>query len=256
MATRPDFTQAQRRQVKTLGVTPEQIAELARALPHIAIYGRESTSQGVVRKRLSEVADAAHALAIALKRLERANDRADGYAAALLFEAHSDRLAADWRADPMQPKYPDNPDPDALRVEVARLETIARDACVRIEGKQARSSAGSPQPVSWIDDALLRGWEKTYNAHLSDDDLRSGNPPPLPEYPFGPSERGHRAKFRKVVEICFQAAGYKNPAASAERACKVFAKHERALFADLYEWTDANPTQGQGHKKADSRSKK
>ncbi len=225
---RPSFTKELKRQLRNQDVTAEQIEALEKVLPHLRSFS-QSVPMPDVRERLQNVADAAHALAIAIKRLDHGTDPADSAAAWRLDEAHSDQLATDHLADPLQAHYPDNPDPQALRVEVERLEGIA-DAAIK-PLRQTRGKKGSLLPVSWIDDALLQGWNQTHTAHLSDDDLRSGNYPPIPDYPFAPRNSG---AFQEIVSICYQAAGY--PTSDIDRAIKNYLRSERKRWA----WMDEN----------------
>jgi hypothetical protein len=249
----PEFKTDQRKRLTALGVTAEQIAELARILPSIAAYGTRPVKLGDVRKRLSAIAESARLLARELNRLSRGgNDPALNVTSYLLWDAHGVRLRRDRDAVPLD-KPPRNPPPDKLATEITRLSEVANSALKQIAGRQARHCPANPQAISFINYALLEGWCKTHNAHLSGNDLRASNCPPLPEYPFAPGERGHRAKFRKVVEICYQASGHPNP--DPERAVKAHGKLERKQFASLFEWTEISPTHGIGKRK-DSRSKK
>lgn len=227
---RPRFTQEHKRQLRNQDVTAEQIEALEKVLPHI-LLSAQSVPMNDVRERLQNIADAAHALAAAIKRLDHGTDPADSAAAWRLDEAHSDQLAADHLADPLQAHYPDNPDPQALRGEIERLESITNAAIEPLQGRQSRRRTGSPWPVSQIDDALLQGWNRTHTAHLSDDDLRNGNYPPIPDYPFKPRKGG---AFREIVSICYQAAGH--PTTDPEWAIKSYLHSER----ERWEWMDAN----------------
>lgn len=231
---KPCFTSEHKRQLRRHSVTAEQVGELEKILPHIRLSAQPALMADV-RSRLQDIADAAHTLASAIKRLDHGIGPADSAAAWRLYEAHSTQLAADHLADP-HTHYPNNPDPQALRVEAARLEAIANAAMEPLRGKQARARTGSLLPVSWIDDALLDGWSKTHTNHLSDDDLRKGNYPPLPAYPFAPSQG--RA-FREIVSICYQAAGH--PTADPERAIKNYLRGERKRFDGLFDDRDTSP---------------
>lgn len=253
MTNCPNFSTDQRKRLARLGVTPEQVAELIRVLPSVAASGKNPPKLADVRAPLEKIRDTAAILARDIARVSsHRDDRALSMAAFLLWDAHGQRLHDDYFAAPLEPR-PRNLPPDKLAKEIKRLAEIADDALKRIAGKQTRHRIADPQPVSLIDHALLEGWNKTHSAHLSDDDLRNGDYPPLPEYPFGPGERGHRAKFRKIVEICYQASGHPN--ADPERATKAYAARERVRFADLFEWTEAGPSRDIGIRK-DGRSKK
>ena len=79
-----------------------------------------------------------------------------------------------------------------------RLEGITHAALDRMHGKQSGPHLASPWPVSWIDDALLDGWNKTHFNQLSDDQLRSGNYPPIPDYPFA-AKTTNPGAFREIL---------------------------------------------------------
>lgn len=254
----PDFTAAQLRDLKRLGVTREQVEALRRVLPSIQ-WTTQSVPVTDIYKRLLAIASDAEKLAKELKQLKRPHDRATGQASFLLWEAHGQRLHDDHYAAPLEP-MPLNPPPDKLAMEIERLAAVADAAIARMKDKrgklkQSRPMPASPRPIANIDEALLDGWGKTYTDHLTDEQLRRGEyPRPLPAYPFAPSI-ADGSPFRKIVSLCYQAAHH--PTVYPERAIKTYLRYEHQRWGDVFEWTEVSPTQSIGRKRqGDGRSEK
>ena len=207
----PDFTDDQRRSLKSLGVCDEQIKELRHALISVRQHARQPAANNDMAAQLAEV----ERLASELSRKLRAAVIPD--AARMIEERY-------W------PQRPTDDGPTVAMHLCPRLDALTVAAGGAAEalpsGMQSRSRVGNPEPVQWIDDALFNGWAKAHGTgavhawidpNNEDADiaaaLERGNAmaraKPYPET-FRPSV-SVSSPFFEIVCICYAAVGYEKP---------------------------------------------
>lgn len=213
MATRLDFDAHQRKQLNDLKLCDEQVVELRNLLPHIRGHLSKPPAKNDVADMLDRVATQCDQLADTLRSLVILDDASHAAAAALIEVGY-------WAA------HPDDCGPTAAHHMVRRLDTLVR---VALEAKAAlpkaptRHRTGNPQPIQWIDEALLHGWVKRHGKphswtrkHVQAHQLL------LPSV-------SEASQFHEIVEVCY-AAGYRR---FPKRALEAYVKAQNETRNEL-----------------------
>lgn len=192
MARRPEFTAAQRKRLKDLGVIPEQIERLRAVLVVVQSALQRDPAQADVRDVLGDVAKHTHSLLATLRPMVSRND----VARAVAIE-HMDEAFMDLRREARQPLRFEEGEV-AIRILIPQLQQLhlaAHNAFRKMGSylKPARSRTANWIGVSVLDGALRDGWGL---AHPHE---------PIPEK-FEPTAK-EGSTFREVVGICYEAAG-------------------------------------------------
>lgn len=243
----PDFTDDQRRRLKTLGVIDEQVNELRHALIVVRQYVRTPAANNVQAEHLAEI----ESLASELSRKLRTAVVPE--AARMIEERYWQERLTDDGATVAGHLCP-------------RLDALAASASSAVDslpkGKPVRGRSGDPEPVKRIDEALHVGWAKAHplglvsawidpeheetaltnaleriaadlpalgsaasraraEAEVYPESLR-------PSVSTGPKGKGRA--FPDVVAICYAAAGYdKAPKRALEAYVKAFNSNLKEL---------------------------
>lgn len=247
----PDFTDDQRRRLRTLGVIDEQVNELRHALIVVRQYVRTPAANNVQAEHLAEIESLARELSRKLRTAVVPE------AARMIEERYWLQRVMDDGATVAGHLCP-------------RLDVLAASAASAADslpkGKPVRSRAGNPEPVKRIDEALHAGWAKAHSLSLVstwiDPDHEETEltatleriASQLPEsgsdaskalakaqrYPdsFYPSvstgRQGQGRAFPDIVEICYAAAGYQQaPKRALEAYVKAHNRNRKELLAGL-----------------------
>lgn len=192
MAGRPEFTAAQRKRLKYLGVIREQVERLRAVLVAVQSALQREPAQGDVRGVLGDVAKHTRALLAILGPMVSRNDIAR--AAAI---EHMDEAFMDRRREAGQPLRFEEGEV-AMRIlipQLQQLHLVADTAFKKMGGhlQPARSRTAHWIGVGVIDGALRDGWEFAHSGES------------IPEK-FKPTAN-EGSTFREVVGICYEAAG-------------------------------------------------
>lgn len=247
----PDFTDDQRRRLRTLGVIDEQVHELRHALIVVRQYVRTPAANNVQAEHLAEI----ESLATELSRKLRTYVVPE--AARMIEERYWLQRSMDDGATVAGHLCP-------------RLDVLAASASNAVDslpkGKPVRGRSGNPEPVKRIDEALQAGWAKAHPLGLVSAwiDPKHGEEAltialekiaaDLPElgseasrarakaekYPdsllpsVSTGRRGQGRAFPDIVEICYAAAGYqKAPKRALEAYVKAYNRDRKELLAGL-----------------------
>ncbi len=155
---RRTFTDAQKRELHRLQVTPAQVERLERILPAIAYYTAQGPRLADARAPLVKLATDAHKAAAALRVLLDASDEAMQESRLRLLEAIEARHPERCQADPARVSFfhrYDRREPEALRL-LATLQDVEQAASHAVEHmpRQQTRRVSPPYPVQLIDAAL------------------------------------------------------------------------------------------------------
>ena len=213
------FTQEQIRELKSIGLSPEQTDELANhALPSMGAYLRKQPAKGEVVAELDSALTALQRAENAIHRLLRGSTAPQSQArevppsdAALArvlvasFDMGADGYVLDKALPPLSA---------AIRVIELAIRTLP--------SPPTRHRTALYFPVQLVDKALVSGFLKA-SGHwpgLSGPNASQ----PVPPYPIERSY-GEGSDYRRIVEICYEAAGA--GAGSRERPIREFLRLER-----------------------------
>jgi hypothetical protein len=219
----PQFTAEQRKRLEQLNVLPEQIGELHHALSMVKLTLYPRATLTAVRALLTSVESHAEALMVALGKMATQFDSAHTESFGLIEEAYWNIRREDERQNDSATKYMPVHDDDGATLAhhlIPRLSALAQAANLGLAKKGAkptRHRTASPQPIRWIESALLRGWNQAHGSRVvhgrSAEEFEEKmeamrKTPPMPPYPrnFRPSDKEGCA-FREIVSICYEAAG-------------------------------------------------
>jgi hypothetical protein len=222
-ADRPHFTCEQRKRLEQLNVLPEQIEQLHHALSMVKITLFQRATLTAVRDVLTSIDTHAEALMDVLRKMATQFDGAHAESLGFVEEAYWNiRREDDQQGNSNSKHIPahDDDGPTSAHHLIPCLSALARAARRGLEAKGAkptRHRTASPQPIRWIEDALLRGWNQAHgsivvhgkSAEEFEEKMASmRKAPPRPPYPeaFWPSDSVGGA-FREIVGICYEAAG-------------------------------------------------
>lgn len=192
MAQHLDFTAAQRKRLKELGVIPEQVERLRAVLVVVQSVLERAPAQNDVKAALEEVSKQTHSLLAILRPMVSKDDVAR--AAAI---EHMNEAFMACRREAGQPLRFEEGEV-AMRILIPQLQQLhlAADTAFKKMGSHlepARSRTAQWIGVGVIDGALLDGWEL---AHPHE---------PIPERVAPTAREG--STFREVAGICYEAAG-------------------------------------------------
>lgn len=223
---RPDFTAEQRARLQSVAVLPEQIEQLRHALMMVKLTLSPRATLTNIRMVLSSVENHAEALIDVLGKMATQIDSAHAESFGVVEEAYWDirREDADRGGTASNLGVQDDDGATLAHHLIPRLSALARAASIGLAAKGAnkptRHRTASPQPIHWIESALLRGWNQAHGSSVVHaksaeefeekmEALQKG--PSRPPYPskFRPSDREGCA-FREIVSICYEAAGAPN----------------------------------------------
>jgi hypothetical protein len=198
------FDANQRRALRRLDLLDEQIRQLETvALPLCAASFRPLPGLNEVRDELDMVTEAVRRADLTLKAV--INARQAHFP--VRFEVRQ------WIA---LTAYDQDKAPAVLISEtstsLSQMLELLRSTRSSLPREQRRSTAGDWRPVAFIAQALLEGF------------IRHHNPPPLPPYEIEVS-KGAKSPFRRIVEVCYEAAGH--PSTNAEKAIRAYQARKR-----------------------------
>lgn len=231
MTVLTNFTAAQRRELRRLGVCDQQMEALRFATVTIKRVLYPAAAHNDVAALLDRIADASRELGLKLHSLAAQIDSAHATAFCLVETGY-------WQGDRLGDEGP-----SAAYHLIPRLAALSSAA---VAGKEslpegpARSRTADWQPIKKIDSALLHGWVKAHGPFVRS----SGDPEsvavalaeihaqaPAKPYPkeFRPSSSADSV-FRRIVGICYAAAGAVNN--DPERAIKAYVSKVRKYRAE------------------------
>lgn len=219
----PRFTAEQRKRLEQLNVLPEQIEQLRHALSMVKLTLYQRATLTAVRALLTSVESHAEALMVVLSKMATQFDSAHAESFGFVEEAYWNIRREDERQNGSATKHmPVHDDDGATSAHhlIPRLSALARAARLGLAAKGAkptRHRTASPQPIRWIEGALLRGWNLAHGSSVvhgkSAEEFEEKmaamrKAPSRPPYPgdFRPSDKEGCA-FREIVSICYEAAG-------------------------------------------------
>lgn len=230
----PNFTADQRRELRRLGVSDQQVEELRAAALSIKLALYPAAARNDVLALLNRVEATSQELIRALTSLAQGIDSAHATASALVEEQY-------WSVD----RFEDD-GPTAAHHLIPRLTALANAAKsgkTTLPSRPVRHRVGDWRPIKAIKSALLHGWVKAHGPFaysvaegedVGDMIAHAKRHPPAEPYPkrFDASSSPN-STFRRIVGICYAMAGARNP--DPERAIKAYLAHERKARAAVME---------------------
>ena len=209
-----EFTEEQRRELESIGLLSEQVAEVERAaLPSVRAFLRRQPAKNAVRDKLMATAEALKVAEDAVRSLL--------YASMAYPADATEILPADAAlARVLMASFDAGADGDVLdraMLPISAAIHVVERALKTLPERATRHRTGSGYPVQLIDQVLLTGFLK---AHGHWPGLVGPNAAtPLPAYLI---ERSYApgSDYLRIIEICYEAAGAGK--GSRERAIREF----------------------------------
>jgi hypothetical protein len=222
MATRPDFTPAQVRELKSLDLCDEQIGELRKALLEVQRIMREPPAFNDVRALLNKVSGLSADLIDALARIALYPDAAHSAAYGFIEAGY-------WQGERANDRGP-----TSVAHLIPRLSALNKAALAGLEelpAKPARHRTADPRPIERIASALSYGWSKAQGSIVESMDAKpTASRHRLPKK-FRPS-RSPGCAFLRIASICYAAVGGE---VEPDAAIRSHLQAEKAERKDLIE---------------------
>ena len=223
----PDFTQIQLQTLTSLGVKPEQVAQLRFALIDVALVFNPVAARNDVRDVLTGVVDQTDKLLRSLNLIAKRVDAMRSTACTAIEVGY-------WEM------HPEDDGPTAMHHLLPRLMTLkdaARKGIESLPQGQTRRRTASWKPIRSIENAMLLGWSRAFGPNVIHGEQAEAAVSRAPMYPqkFRPSESA-TSTFSQVVAVCYEAAGAPrdtDPKRAIRAYLKIRAARREAMRAEI-----------------------